>query len=264
MLDRYRSDIRNVLVGLVIGFGVWALADFVGVDSAPIIGFVVGLLGLGALEVHERREQIRQRTPFTIRSPIARKNLRSAVPLPRTPGRLDFELDMQRAADASTALLNKIGDEMRRNAGRLDKETARVQRSEGKSIERRHRAVGHSGVVIRKHASRLARLEAGYRSQITAMVDNSKRILESSDPTEDMSMAAAATLGWRESAVGARTSTVRYQDTVRTQRATNIHQEVNSAAEELIAVLDRIIEDAGTVIAYCDWALHYMQTRDAT
>ena len=43
-----------------------------------------------------------------------------------------------------------------------------------------------------------------------------------------------------------------YQDAVKVNRAGNIGQAINSADDELIGVLDRVIEDADSVSGLCD------------
>lgn len=58
MFNRYRQDLQNGCVALVLGAFVWLLAVMLGAGAiAPVFGMVVGVVGLVILEVARRREQ---------------------------------------------------------------------------------------------------------------------------------------------------------------------------------------------------------------
>jgi hypothetical protein len=261
-IDRYKPDIRNVLVGLVIGALVWIVGSLVGVGSAPIVGLGVGVVGLAALELHGRWRQIRERIPFDLQSPIVRRYPK-IVPPPPALGRLDFELYMVQASDALTRVLNDMSRELTKNSARVSKATARVQRAAGKPIQRRHRVVADSAQVIRKHARRLVRFEANYRSHAGAMVTNSRGLIENMSPGEDFAPVASSTAMLRTSTVESRASTAGYRDASQGTRSLNMSQALNGASEELIAVLDRVLEDADMFIAYCDWVAQQAVNRQS-
>lgn len=128
-LDRYKADIRNVLVGVVIAAAIGVVASLLGANSPLLVGLVVGLVGLAALELRDRRIQIRHRIPFRFQSPIIWAHPRSHVKKPPPElGSVDLEFFLKEASEASNRLMSRMTKEINRQSNRMTKETALVQR----------------------------------------------------------------------------------------------------------------------------------------
>ena len=160
---------------------------------------------------------------------------------------------MTQASDAATRLLAKMAKEMNDSSAKVTKSATRLEKMSGQSVQRRIRALTASSRVIHKHAQRMAKLEARYRLEIEAMLGNSRRMIETAPPDDDIELLASSTAEMRESAVTSRAAMAGYQDTTQANRAMNISQDVNGACDELVAVLSRVIEVSDNVISYCDW-----------
>lgn len=108
-IDRYRDDIQNTLVALVIGALVWGGAALADVRLAPVIGLVIGVAGLIALEWDKRRKpaSLSQR-PSDSGSPVDRAaRIVSGFAAPSKPMSVDdiANKDLTKCAERLDVLL---------------------------------------------------------------------------------------------------------------------------------------------------------------
>jgi hypothetical protein len=244
----------NLIAGLIVG-GIGLVAPK-GV-AAYLLWFVAGFLVLRSVW---EAQWFQRRFPYRFQAPMVRKEpVVRVAPPPAAMGNLDFSLYMQRSSQTIAGLLGKMSKEMQRNTGEVGRNTARIVRANASgSIERQHRAAAKTAAGLSGHAKRLGRLEAEYRLQVESFVTNSQALIGAIDAPE-LPGVAANTTEFRASIESGKAGTSSYRDSVQTTRQLNMSQAVNGASENLMAVLGRVMEDADTLIAYCDWVADYVR-----
>jgi hypothetical protein len=183
-------------------------------------------------------------------------------PTPVALGALDFELYMTEASDRAAKLLGKITKLNTRNARLLTKRGPKVEAAAKKNTRERRRVVAQTARSNQRYALRVGRIEAKYRAEIEAFIANSRGVVENA--SGDLSGMAATTAELRASTAESRDAFTGYRDAVLAQRAMNLSQALNGAAEASAAVVERLIEDDGKMIEYCDWVAQYVAGRTGT
>lgn len=230
----------------------------VGVFSPRDLAYLLWMIAAALVVLSAWEWQpLRRRIPFSFRSPVIRSTAVAKVQPPTAElGSVDYELYTERAFAATNRALDKMAEEVARHGRRLPRETARLEKMQGKSAEQRHRALVQNGRVISKHARRLSRLEMVYRNEVSVLVTNGRKVMEHAGPNAEV---AASFRGWREATIQSRDVSLDYRATAQTQRQQSVSQAINAASDELVAVMTRVIEDSETVIDYCDWCIKILE-----
>lgn len=226
----------------------------VGFFAPHILGYVLfGLAGLLVVNSVWQWRPLHDRVPLDFQSPVV---MRNRVPRPRAVaaelGRVDFELNIERAANALAKRLEALGNEMERGGAQIEGSAQRLNRAQNKSVRKRHRALRRSARVVTRHAKRLERIEGKTRVVVGEFVSNSKSLIEMASPDEDLAGLAESTDTMRTAALNGNQGTGTYQATVVGVRSQNVSQATNAACDRLSAVLGRVMDNGNTIVGYCD------------
>ncbi len=220
------------------------------------ISFLI-LAGVFAIRAAWEWLPIRSRIPFDFQTPIVRRSVPVVKPLPPNRGRLDYELSYNNAADTMTRYLAKLTSEMERSRAVFEKQTLKVQRVVGKSVETRLRTLNRAAKAVRKHSRRLSGLEKGYGSAVSTLTEDGKKLIELMPPDEGIGDFLTTMREFRQVALVNRQSNEDYKSMAQTNLATQMSQDLNGAWTEVIAISDTFVSDADRVLEFCDWAIQW-------
>jgi hypothetical protein len=261
-MRRLRTATGATLVDLIF---LWIGTLRPTTEQGFIIRAVAGLVVAWAVLETVQSRRFRAWLSFEVRSPFIRKADR-----PRTPkivakevelGFLDFELNSTKAATAVSKLLVRLTKELGRGARDTQASSKQLATVSALSVARRRGAANLAASRINAHAQRLERLEEAFRKACGDLSSNSLGWVET----------APATSGWAELdksfetlanvSSESRGGSLGYRQAVQQNRELRVTQGVNKATERLLVVLDRLLEDNDSIIAYCEEARSIVERR---
>ena len=241
------------------------LSAFLAVRWMPLLFLAIAICGVSIWTLWEW-PRVQRHIPFQfVWPPVTWKELGPRVPpIPVALGKLDFEKYQKDASAAAVSIMTKIGKEIQTTDPKLTKQGTKIAGSVGKSVERRLRVSRGVARTLNRHAKKMGKLEAKYRVEIEAFVENSRELIEAGAADPDFPSVIAAIAQMRQAVVGGRTATTSYRNAIQVTRSICISQAVNGASEALIAVLDRLNADVDRVITYCDWAAQFAANQSSS
>ncbi len=257
-----------IAAGLGIVLALLALSTAILGPLAPwalVIAAILILGGLIGLSIEAARPLAKLRSAITgqlhsIDGWLERPRLVRTMPrvtVPPQPGErgfLDYERDWGRAIGASTKLMEKIGQEMGRNTGRVTRDAGRLAAAKGAPIKTRIRRAQESARTLKKHADRLEVLEVQFARNIKVMSENYMALLANPTTRQAVSIPGPLTT-MRAGSIASRQSTNTYRSTVLEMRKISVEQTVNQQSDRLASVLGKLSDDMGSVVTFCDQAL---------
>jgi hypothetical protein len=250
-MARFLDHPRVALVlGLLLGgagfvaqqFNVWAAAWV----CWGLAVLVVLWTALTTEPVRRRSQSAVALIPFRVH--IAWVGNRKAPRVEVEKGFLDFEKGHLEATKAATRTLQAFGAEMKRNNPKVVAQAARMQQLQGAPVDQKLDAANDAARLLERHAARIEGLEKTYRAQTATMTLNLVKMVATSPATgslgefpEVLATTAAQTM--------ASTSTMAaYRDSVVQMRQIRVSQTLNRSCDQLVAALDRFLEDSASIL----------------
>ena len=209
-------------------------------------GLLVVLLAVVVPWLIWGRYPTRTRAASLARSPIiVTRRAPASTPQAGERGILDFRRHAERSAYAMNDVLIKVGDETARQGKRMQRHTRRLERAKekGVGIDKLYRLSERAARDLNSHAADLDRLETRLRKERETMITNTTAWLRYVPPADEADQFRAVFRELSGTAKGARLSTEQYRNAIRGLRRNNISQPVNVAADNLVEVVSRLVED---------------------
>jgi hypothetical protein len=166
-------------------------------------------------------------------------------------GYLDYELGFMRGMKSANQILTRITKETERNVRDTNTSTERLRALVGAPIERRLRGATKSADAFTGFAKRLERLQAQYRTACHQMTSNFLDWIRTAPEGNDFRSFEPTLTALATSSRASKESTATYRDSMQTNRNLKVSQDVNRAADRVIAVIDRLIQDTDGIIKFC-------------
>jgi hypothetical protein len=258
---------RALLYGIIGGLVVTILAIWAGTRSPLALLYVyLAAFVLAAVLFEVAHLPWMAKTiatfPYEVHVAVRRKTPHPR-PLPADveQGFLDFERDFLKSTLSAARVFDRITSELHAQTRRIKEATPRLAAAKNRPLDIRRRITDAMAHDMHQFARRLQTLERDYRTETRAMKKNGLGLVRTSPDVAELQKLMP-------SFAGMYTSTKAYRDSINGTKAimqegrvVNVSQNVNRAYESVIAVLDRLIEDAEGVLTYATNAQTTIQQR---
>lgn len=220
--------------------------------AVAFLGCVVVIADVFGSRIGSAFSVLAKKSPVSVR--VERRRRTPAVQLP--PGQrglLDFRRDGERARDAATEILQRMGEEMDKYTKAVSRHTRRMEKANkgGPTVEHVYKLTEAYAKDIDSYAVRTERLEALFRVERVRMVENFHAWIAGQSPGTDISGMLDELRETGQITAGARGSVEGFRQAVVDLRQQNVSQPVNRATDRLIAAVSNQIENLLAIETFC-------------
>lgn len=238
-------------VGLSAGAAFALAGIFHKLTVAVVLCVAIGVLGvfLVAFDLGrgkgERDAKGESKVPRPRREPKAK-------PVVAPLGFVEYEEALNGAGARLNQTMELLGKEAVAQTGRMAPIVAQWVKVAGGPSNDRRRVLRRMGGVIAVHAKILKGLEKDFRESVDLFIEMATAMTGFITPEDDKSVMLAGASQLHKGMSETKAAHTEYLEAVKTQRAQRLSQATNGAYDDLLKVLEKIIEDSGRLVDFCE------------